>query len=94
MEPEDYSVTAYAAALVVVDAIKRVAATGKPVTREAVRDAIQNAKVTTPMGTVTFDANGDLTDRTVSVFQVKRNPAKPLDSMSDQWRYIAVAPQA
>jgi len=41
MQPEDYSITAYAAALVVIDAIRRVAATGKPVTREAVRDAIQ-----------------------------------------------------
>lgn len=94
MEPEDYSVTAYAAGLVAIDAIRRVAATGKPVTREAVRDAIQTAKVQTPMGLVSFDANGDLTDRTVSVFQVKKNGAKPLDSMPDQWRYVGVAPQA
>lgn len=94
MDPEDYSVTCYAAALVAIDAIRRVAATGKPVTREAVRDAIQSAKVQTPMGLVSFDANGDLTDRTVSVFQVKKNGAKPLDSMPDQWRYVGVAPQA
>ncbi len=94
MEPEDYSVTAYAAGLVVVDAIRRVAATGKPVTREAVRDAIQAAKVTTPMGQVSFDQHGDLTDRTVSIFQVKRNAAKPIDSMTDQWNYVGVAPQS
>jgi len=94
MDPEDYSVTAYAAALVVIDAIRRVAATGKPVTREAVRDAIQTAKVQTPMGTVQFDANGDLTDRTVSVFQVKKNGTKPLDSMAEQWVYVGVAPQS
>lgn len=94
MEPEDYSVTAYAAGLVVVDAIRRVAATGKPVTREAVRDAIQTAKVTTPMGQVSFDQHGDLTDRTVSIFQVKRNAAKPIDSMTEQWKYVGVAPQS
>src|SRR5271157_1405679 len=31
--PDDYSITAYDAALVMIDAVKRVAATGKPVTR-------------------------------------------------------------
>ncbi len=94
MQPEDYSATAYAAALVVIDAIKRVAATGKPVTREAVRDAIQAAKVPTPIGLVSFDENGDLTDRTISIFQVKQNKAKPSDSMEDQWVYVGVAPQS
>lgn len=94
MQPEDYSVTAYAAALVVIDAIKRVNATGKPITREAVRDAIQSAKVQTPIGLVSFDEHGDLTDRTISIFQVKKNGAKPLDSMEDQWKYVGVAPQA
>jgi len=94
MEPEDYSVTAYAAALVVVDAIKRVAATRKPVTREAVRDAIQAAKVRTPIGLVSFDEHGDLTDRTVSVYQIKKDTKKPLDSVPDQYQYIGVAPQA
>lgn len=94
MQPEDYSVTAYAAALVVIDAIKRVNATGKPITREAVRDAIQATKLQTPIGLVSFDEHGDLTDRTISIFQVKRNGAKPLDSMEDQWKYVGVAPQA
>ena len=56
-----------------IDAIKRVAASGKPVTREAVRDAIQTAKVPTMQGVVSFDENGDLEDRTVSVFQIKQD---------------------
>ena len=34
---EDYSITSYDAANVIIEAIKTVAATGKPVTREAVR---------------------------------------------------------
>ena len=50
-----------------------MAATGKPVTREAVRDAIQTAKVLTIQGVVSFDDNGDLEDRTVSVFQIKQD---------------------
>jgi branched-chain amino acid transport system substrate-binding protein len=93
MEPEDYAITAFAAGMVVADAIRRVAASGKPVTREDVRDAIQGAKVQTPIGPVSFDENGDLTDHTISIFQVKKNPDKALDSMEDQWDYIGVAPQ-
>ena len=48
--PDDYTITAYDAALVIIDAVKRVVASGKPVTREAVRDAIQTAKVPTIQG--------------------------------------------
>jgi branched-chain amino acid transport system substrate-binding protein len=92
--PEDYSITAYDAALVVIDAIKRVAKTGKPVTREAVRDAIQAAKVSTLQGPVSFDENGDLNDHTISIFQGKFNPDKPLDDIDGQTVYIGVAPQA
>jgi branched-chain amino acid transport system substrate-binding protein len=51
-QPSDYSITAYDAALVVLDAVDRVAKTGKPVTRAAVRDAIQASKVDTLQGIV------------------------------------------
>lgn len=94
VSPEDYSITAYDAALVIIDSVKRVAASGKPVTRSAVRDAIQTAKVPTIQGIVSFDANGDLADRTVSVFQIKKDPAGKLDDVSAQYHYIDVAPQA
>jgi ABC-type branched-subunit amino acid transport system substrate-binding protein len=79
---------------VVIDAIKRVAASGKPLTRDAVRDAIQASKVATIQGTVTFDANGDLADRTVSVFQIKQDTSARPDDVSRQYRYIGVAPQS
>jgi ABC-type branched-subunit amino acid transport system substrate-binding protein len=79
---------------VIIDAVKRVAASGKPVTRSAVRDAIQTAKVPTIQGTVSFDANGDLADRTVSVFQIKQDKAGKPDDVSAQYHYIDVAPQA
>jgi branched-chain amino acid transport system substrate-binding protein len=92
--PDDYTITAYDASLVIIDSIKRVAASGKAVTRENVRDAIQTAKVPTIQGTVSFDANGDLADRTVSVFQIKKDTTKPLSDVSAQYKYIAVAPQS
>jgi branched-chain amino acid transport system substrate-binding protein len=91
---DDYTITAYDATLVVLDAIKRVVASGKPLTREAVRDAIQTSKVPTIQGTVTFDANGDLADRTVSVFQIKQDTAARPDDVSRQYHYIGVAPQS
>jgi len=92
--PEDYSITAYDAALVIVDAVKRVAASGKPVTRTAVRDAIQTSKTPTIQGLVSFDDNGDLTNRTVSVFQIRQDKTAQLSDFAKQYRYLAVAPQS
>ena len=56
--------------------------------------AIQTANVPTIQGNVSFDANGDVKDRTVSVFQIKKDTTKPLDDISAQYHYIGVAPQA
>ncbi len=92
--PDDYSITAYDAALVMIDAVKRVAASGKPVTREAVQAALMTAKVPTIQGTVSFDANGDMADHTVSVFQITKDASKPLDETSAQYQYLGVAPQS
>jgi branched-chain amino acid transport system substrate-binding protein len=91
---DDYAITSYDAALVLIDAIKRVAATGKPVTREAVRDALQTSKVPTIQGVVSFDENGDLKDRTVSVFQIQQDKSARPDDVSRQYHYIGVAPQS
>jgi branched-chain amino acid transport system substrate-binding protein len=92
--PDDYTITAYDASLVIVDAVKRVVASGKPVTRANVRDAIQTSKVPTIQGTVSFDANGDLADRTVSIFQITKDTTKPLTDVSSQYKYLQVAPQS
>ncbi len=92
--PDDYAITAYDAALVIIDSVKRVAAAGKAVTHSAVRDAIQTAQVPTIQGTVAFDANGDIKDRTVSVFQIKQDTSKPLDDIFAQYRFVGAAPQA
>jgi branched-chain amino acid transport system substrate-binding protein len=91
--PSDYSITAYDAALVVLNAIERVAKADKTVTRSAVRDAIQSTKLETLQGMVSFDANGDLSNRIVSIFQVQHNTAFPDDDIVHQYKYIGAAPQ-
>ncbi len=92
--PDDYSITAYDGGLVIVDAVKRLAAEKKPINHSTVRDAIQTANVSTIQGPVSFDENGDIKDRTVSVFQIKKDTSKPLDDISAQYHYIGVAPQS
>jgi branched-chain amino acid transport system substrate-binding protein len=94
MVPTDYSITAYDAALVIADAAKRLVAEKKDVTRDNMRDYIQSAKVKTLQGTVAFDANGDLEDRTISVFQIKKDASYAADDMVHQYHYIGVAPQS
>jgi branched-chain amino acid transport system substrate-binding protein len=91
-EPEDYSITAYDAALVIVDAIKHVAASGKDVTRDAVRNAIASAHVNTLQGEVSFDKNGDIRNHVVSVFRIVENKNYPLDDPIHQYKYVGVAP--
>jgi branched-chain amino acid transport system substrate-binding protein len=92
--PNDYSITAYDAVLVIVDAVKRIVASGKPVTREAMQAALMTSKVPTIQGVVSFDANGDLADRTVSVFHIEKDASKPLDEVPAQYKYLEVAPQS
>jgi branched-chain amino acid transport system substrate-binding protein len=91
--PGDYSITAYDAALVIIDAIKRAAAGGKPVDRHSVRDAIQTTRLQTLQGVVEFDQNGDIKSRVVSVFQVHHNTEYKDDDILHQFKYIGVAPQ-
>ncbi len=90
-DPDDYSVTSYDAATVIVAAIRQVTDAGNAPTRGAVRDAIQAAKVDTLQGPVAFDANGDLQDKTISVFQIRQDKSIPADDMR-QYHYIGVAP--
>jgi branched-chain amino acid transport system substrate-binding protein len=89
--PADYSITAYDAALVIIAAIETVVKSGAPVTRGAVRDAIQTGKVDTLQGPITFDANGDISSRVVSVFQVQQDKAHPASDVLHQFKYIGVA---
>src|SRR6201999_966398 len=85
--PSSYAFTAYDAMLVALDGIKRVAESGKEVTRSAVRDAIQTARVETLQGLVSFDQYGDINDRTISVFQAHFDPKYPPEAVLHQYKY-------
>jgi branched-chain amino acid transport system substrate-binding protein len=91
-QPADYTITAYDGVMVIADAIERAAKAGA-VTRAAVREAIQSAKVKTLQGEVSFDANGDLASRIVSVFQIQRDPAYPATDVIHQFKYVGEAPE-
>jgi branched-chain amino acid transport system substrate-binding protein len=91
--PNDYAITAYDGALVVLDAIKRVADSGKEVNRSSVRDAMQATTLKTLQGTINFDDNGDLVSKVVSVFQYAHDPKYPDDDIIHQQKYEGVAPQ-
>jgi branched-chain amino acid transport system substrate-binding protein len=92
--PSSYAFTAYDCMLVALDGIKRVAESGAPVTRSAVRDVIQTAKVETLQGTVSFDQYGDINDRTISVFQAREDPNYPPEAVLHQYKYLGTAPQS
>lgn len=80
--PAAYANDAYACAQLIVAAIERVAATG-PVTREAIRAAVTDPAVSveTVLGPIAFDANGDPSVKTSSLYRtdltVDPDPAVP-----------------
>ena len=45
----------------------------------------------TLQGTLSFDANGDLSSHVVSVFQVQHDTAYPNDDAVHQFKYIGMA---
>jgi len=94
MTPSLYAITAYDAAVVIIDAVKRVAESGQPVNRDTVRDAIQQSKVNTMQGPISFDENGDITTKVISVWQIHHDAAHPEDDVQHQYKYIGVAPEA
>ena len=91
--PSDYAVTSYDAAMVIIAAVKQITDSGASPTRAAMRDAIQSVKMVTLQGPVSFDANGDLEDKTISVFQVRRDTNLAPDDLQ-QYHYIGAAPSA
>jgi branched-chain amino acid transport system substrate-binding protein len=82
-----YSAAGYDCANIVIQAIKTALAGGaKPPTsssdttdaatfRQAVITAIQNIQFTGVLGPQSFDANGDTTNRVITIYQVGPNPA-------------------
>ncbi len=94
MQPDDFAVTCYVGARVIIEAVKGLVANSKEVTRAAVRDAIQAISIEDSLlGPIAFDENGDLKNKIISVFQVRRDDTKPLDS-PEQYKYVGIAPVA
>jgi branched-chain amino acid transport system substrate-binding protein len=81
--PQDYALTAYDAVLVLDDTIKRLINDGMPINRDTVRDYAQMTNLPTLQGTISFDDNGDLKEKIISVFQVK----------DGKYQYVGAAPQ-
>ena len=71
-EPEGYAVYGYEAAKVVIAAMQRIHAAGGKITRASVLEEVAKTKdFVGALGTWSFDANGDTTNRTMSVNTVK-----------------------
>jgi len=83
-DPGPYSANAYAAALVIVDAVKRVAkASGKTPTRAEVLKEVQATKgLATPIGTVGFDKNGDTTNGVLSFYKIVNGKAQFINQIN------------
>ncbi|MGC9271400.1 branched-chain amino acid ABC transporter substrate-binding protein [Acidiphilium sp.] len=94
MQPDDYAITSYDAALVAIAGIKSVLKSGKPLTSANVRNAIQTVHVNGLQGPISFDKYGDLITRVVAVFQFKQDKNAPLADLNKQTHYIGVAPQS
>jgi len=65
--PDTYSINGYSAMKVLVEGAKKAGTLDGP----RVADAIRALDITTPMGRVAYDANGDLKEQRVFIFQVK-----------------------
>jgi branched-chain amino acid transport system substrate-binding protein len=92
-QASDYAITCYDGVLVIGNAIERVVKSGKTLNRANLRDAIEATNMPSLQGPISFDKNGDLTSKIVSVFQIKHDPAFPADDMSHQFKYAGVAPE-
>ena len=82
--PQDYALTAYDAVLVINDTVGRIVKDGQPITRQNVRDYAEQTSLPTLQGVISFDSNGDLKDKIVSVFHVE----------DGQYRFVGAAPQS
>jgi branched-chain amino acid transport system substrate-binding protein len=83
-DPQDYAITAYDAVLVFGDTVSRIVKDGKPLTRDNVESYMLQSNVKTLQGTITFDENGDIKDKIVSIFQVKNG----------DYVFVGAAPQS
>ena len=65
--PDTYSINGYSAMKVLIEGAKKAGTLDGP----RVADAIRALDITTPMGKVAYDPNGDLKEQRIFIFQVK-----------------------
>jgi branched-chain amino acid transport system substrate-binding protein len=92
--PDDYAITAFDGVQVIIAAINKVVASGGTPDRESVRAAIASGTVPTLQGAVSFDKNGDITQRIVSVFRITHDPKFPDGDPQHQFKFVGNAPQS
>ncbi len=90
--PDEYAMTGYDAAEMVLAAIKTILATGGNLTRESVRKTLAAETVETAQGVIGFDPNGDLRVKPVSIFQIHPPPPTAPDDMDTALTYLGPAP--
>lgn len=77
-EPNYYSAFTWDAMLIVTEAMKSLAAAGKPITREAIRDRIASAPpIQGVSGSLKYEGSGDLGSRPINYIVVKGNGYQP-----------------
>jgi branched-chain amino acid transport system substrate-binding protein len=83
-DPTNYAITSYNAVLAIADSVERIAKSGKPVTKTAVREALEKTDLkNTLQGPISFDENGDIKTKIVALYQVK----------DGKFKYVGVAPE-
>ncbi len=93
--PDDYSVTCYVAAEVLIQAVKDLVKAKKTVDRDSVRDAIQKVDLKNSLiGPIEFDGNGDLKNKVISVFKITKDDKASLDDPTAQYKYVGTAPMS
>ncbi len=79
----------------IIEAVKDLVKAHKAVDRNNVRDAIQHVDLKNSLiGPIEFDANGDLKNKIISVFQITKDDKAPLDDPTAQYKYIGMAPMS
>jgi branched-chain amino acid transport system substrate-binding protein len=66
--PETYSINGYSAMRVLGEAVKKA----NSIEAKAVEDALHAIDLKTPIGQIAYDANGDLKDQRIYIFQVQK----------------------
>jgi len=95
ISPDDNTLTMYVAARAIIETVKVLQTAGKPINRDTVRDGLQSVHMPNSLiGPVDFDENGDLKNKVISVFQIRKDNSAPLDNPDAQYKFMGIAPMS